>query len=286
MNNLDGEPSGLPSERFEPISIRYDGLTADQHQMELGQLGESLQGFAKVFAVAANYVSTGQPYLHYDALEVTVYASPVREHHCYEVLAVIRPIVESKEFWAAVVGGTATIFAAVLTYILSKRKSDEMKYLNEALQKSIAGNQATTEKLVNTIDKLADALAPSLRKALAPIDRSCTRIDLFSGPEKIQTLDTESKAAVAAARPKIADHAETFEGLFISFDIVSGSAKVQMQGAPEAVPAKVLDPVFSEANNPYASALASQRKLSFLAKAERDSHGVVVKLHIFDTDED
>ena len=271
---------------FAPISIRYEGREATAHQMELGQLGESLQGFAKVFAVAASFVSTGEPYVHYDALEVKVYATPVQDHHCYEVMAVIRPIVASKEFWAAVVVGAATVLVPVLTYILSKRRSDEMKFLNEALQKSIAGNQATTEKLVSTIDKLADALTASIRKALAPIDRSCTRIDLYSGSERIQSLDSESKSAVATARPKIADHTETFRGLFTSFDIVSGAAKVQLESVRDAVSAKVLDPVFDQPNNPYASALATQRLLTFLAKAERDANGVVVKLHVFDTGEE
>lgn len=42
------------------LSIRYEGGNADVHEIDLSQLGLSLQGFARVLAVSAHYVQTGK----------------------------------------------------------------------------------------------------------------------------------------------------------------------------------------------------------------------------------
>lgn len=259
---------------------------AAEHEMDLGLLGESLQGFAKAIAVTANLAVTGAPAFHYDALKVKVVAQPVDEHHCFEVWAVVKPIMESKEFWAGAIGAAATIFAPVIAYVLSSRKSEEMKHLSDALKQSMTGNQAVTEKLVATIEKMADALNPSVRKALAPIDKSCAQIDLYSGGQKIQSMDSDTKQAFANRTTKVADHSKTFSGLLSEFDMTNGNCKVQLDGEGERITAKVLDPVYSEPNNPYVVSMASQSMLKFLAKYETDADGAVTKLHIFDTAEE
>lgn len=275
----------LDAEAFAPISIRYEGLDAANHTLELGQLGESIQGFARTIAVVANFAYTGLPALHYDALDVKVLAVPVPEHHCFEIWAKIEPIVMTKEFWAAAAGSLGTLMGAVLTYILSSRKAEEMKYLSEALQKSMDGNQAVTEKLVSTVEKLADALNPAVRKALTPIDRSCSQIDIFQGQTKIQSMNSETKRAFASVGTKVADHSSTYKGLITEFNITTGACQVQLEGSDKTINGKISDPAYTQANNPYALALASKTPIGFLAKYEVDAAGELVKLHIFDTTE-
>lgn len=268
---------------FEPISIRYEGRLAASHEMDLWQLGESIQGFAKTIAVAANFAYTGSPAVHMDALKVQVMATPTEEHHCFEVSAVIRPLFESKEFWIGAMGAAATIFAPIITYILSSRKSEEMKHLSDALKQAMTGNHAVTERLVGTIEKLAEALNPSVRKALGPIGKSCNSIDIYEGGEKIHSMDSTTKASFANVGSKVADHTKVFTGVISEFDMANGSCKVLLDGAAERIAAKVVDPVFSNANNPYVLSMAAQQQIKFLAKYELDSDGNMVKLHIFDT---
>lgn len=273
------EPAPSHTE-FQPIIIRYEGLQAANHEIELQQLGESLQGFAKTIAVAAHLAHTGSAALHYDAMQVKVVAVPVHEHHCFEFWAVIKPIIESKEFFT---GAAAAVLTPVLAYIFSRRTSEEMKHLSDALKQSIGGNQAVTEKLVSTVEKLAEALSPSVRKALTPIDRSCTEIDIFQGRERIQSMDAETKKAFATSGSKVADHSATFTGVVTEFNITNGACQVQLENEPRPTPGRVLDPAFSEPNNPYATALATQQPISFLAKYEIDDAGNLLRLHIFDT---
>lgn len=60
----DGPPPEAPAlpTQTEPlrIELRYEGRDADAHEIELHQLGESLQGFGRVIAVAAHFSQTGQ----------------------------------------------------------------------------------------------------------------------------------------------------------------------------------------------------------------------------------
>lgn len=278
--------SGIPIPdyaAFEPVSIRYEGKIAASHEMDLWQLGESIQGFAKAIAVAANFAYTGSTAVHLDALKVQVIATPTEEHHCFEVMAVIRPLIESKEFWVGAMGAAATIFAPIITYILSSRKSEEMKHLSDALKQSMAGNQAITDRLVSTVEKLAEALNPSVRKALAPIGKSCNSIDLYEGGAKIHSMDATTKAAFANTGSKVADHTKVFLGVISEFDMTNGACKVLLDSAAERVTAKVVDPVYAQPNNPYVSSMAAQRQIKFLAKYELDADGNLVKLHIFDT---
>ncbi len=268
---------------FKPLVIRYDGNEASAHELDLHQLGESIQGFAKVFGAAGNLVITGQPTQHLDALSVRVVAVPVPEHHCFEVWAVLQPIIQSKELWAAVSGALLT---PTIAYILSRRTKEEMKHLSDALTLVLKGNQATTDKLLSTVEKLADALNPSVRKALSPIGRSCERVELYAGDEHVQSMDETTKAAFAARTTQVADHSSVYRGVISAFDMSTGVCKVLLDGDVETISARVVDPVFSDPNNPYALSMASKVSVRFLAKHEVDEAGKIVKLHIFDTAED
>ncbi len=53
---------GDPSSEIidEPIRIRYDGLDATNHELELGSLAESLRGLSRIISVTGNFVATGR----------------------------------------------------------------------------------------------------------------------------------------------------------------------------------------------------------------------------------
>lgn len=269
--------------QIAPLSIRYEGGDAANHEIDLRLLGESLQGFAKCFAAAANFVLTGEPAQHFDAMAVRVFARPTAKHNCFEVWSVVKPIVESKELWS---GAAGLVLSPIFSYIFGKRTAEEMKHLSDALQLSITGNQDTTAKLVATVQRLAEALNPSVRKALAPIDRTCDEIALYAGGDKVSSMDTETKNVFTARSSKVSDHSKIFKGVISEFDMQTGGCKVQLEGDDDRVSARVLDPVFSQPNNPYAEAMADVRAIRFLAKYELGEDGKLARLHILDTADD
>jgi len=48
------------SDVIDTLSIRYEGNDANEHQIDLNALGESLQGLARILAVSAHFAQTGK----------------------------------------------------------------------------------------------------------------------------------------------------------------------------------------------------------------------------------
>ena len=106
------------------ISIRYEGGDAEGHVVDLFQLGVSLQGFARIFAVCGNFVETGKYNKQFETLAVNVSAKETIERNCYEVLTTIQGIAESKELWT---GTGGVILGLLIQHVLGLRKEAEMK---------------------------------------------------------------------------------------------------------------------------------------------------------------
>ncbi|MDR5737163.1 hypothetical protein [Caballeronia sp. LZ016] len=64
-------------DEFPALAIRFEGNNAEQHELDLNQPGQSMQGFARIFAVSAHFLKTGKLSKHLDALDVQVLAIPV-----------------------------------------------------------------------------------------------------------------------------------------------------------------------------------------------------------------
>src|SRR3954465_9946534 len=77
---------------FEPIIIRYGGLTADDHYIDLGPVGVSLQGAAQLLGSAGTIVTTGQYARRASALQVRVLAGTAKEGS-WEIPAILMPII-------------------------------------------------------------------------------------------------------------------------------------------------------------------------------------------------
>jgi hypothetical protein len=284
------------------FSVRYEGRDAASHQIDLNQLGQSMQGFARIFALSANLLLTGRLSTQ---LDVHVVSLPVEEHHCFEVIAMVKSMATSKELWS---GAFGAVLAAVVQYVLSRRDQDDMKYLKEtirmaeelkegmAVQAALLAQErqhqvevrqlsGAVEKVLSAIDKLAHALRPAARQALTPIDRSCERIDLHANGERFISITTAHKRAFADADAIVSDHLTSYTGVISEFDMTSGTCMVTLDGDALRTPALVLDPIFNRPNNIYVGAMASAFPLRFLAKAELDPDGQPIKLYISDTAE-
>ncbi|MDR5879508.1 hypothetical protein [Caballeronia sp. LZ032] len=269
------------------LSVRYQGYDAIAHEIDLNQLGESIQGFARVISLCASVLATGRLPFHFDALDVSVVSLPVDEHHCFEVLAMVKSMATSKELWS---GAFGAVLAAVIQYVLSRRDQGNMKYLNEALQRSMQSNElnmtrlaTTVDKMMASIDKLTDILQPAARQALSPIERSCERIDLHLDGACFMSLNRTHKRTFAHAGRKLSEHLETYVGVISQFDMTTGACRVTLEGGSARLPAIVVDPAFNRPKNRYVEAMASRHSICFLAKADLDDEGHPLRLYISDT---
>lgn len=266
------------------LDIRYEGGDASNHEIDLNQLGESLQGMARIIAVAANFVATGKTARHFDALDVKVLAAPVPDHNCYQVATVVQGIVESKEFWGGAVSG---LIPFIIQFFLSRRDKEEMKHLADALKRQMElaseGNQKNVDSLVAVIDKLADSLKPSVKKALAPIGRSVTSVGLYEGDRKFHEIDVAAKNAMTGGMTSYSDHSKPYDVVITELDMTTGACKLSLEGQSDRISGQIADPAVTRPGNPYAEAMTAISLLSVLGKAEIDADGNIIKLYVLDT---
>lgn len=60
------------------FSLRFDGLDAEKHEIELNCLGESLKGFSKILATAGTFAITQKYTKNSAGHEVKVYAKEAK----------------------------------------------------------------------------------------------------------------------------------------------------------------------------------------------------------------
>lgn len=269
-------------DRWE-LSIRYEGGDAEVHSIDLSQLGQSLQGMARVLAVSAHFAQTGKYNKQYDTLSVKVVARPVEDHHCYEVSAAVMKVVANADvLWSGI--GTA-LFMAVVGYVFNRRKEEELKHLSAALQQSLGQQGEAQTRLLTTIEKLADALQPSVRQALAPVGQSVGSINIRPAGNTAASviLDAETKALSTASKENAITETRLFSGIISELDMINGACKVALESDPEnRVVSIITDPLVTRPRNPYAIAMSDLRPMKLTAKAEVDQDGCIVKLYISD----
>lgn len=264
------------------IPIRYDGLDAEKHEIELFALGESIQGIARILAVAGHFAATGQYGKQMQALDVRVLVTEPKAN-CFTMQAAME-FVHKYELFS---GLAAAIVTPLLAYIFARAANNraEMKAIKDSLDKVLAqgaaNNAEMVQRMMGTIDRLADALRPSVKSAVAPVGRTCTQMRIGSAP----VID---EAAADAIRSQEADELTAEQAWVVTIsemDRETGSAKVRFVDEAEEdstrFRARIIDPGFSTPGNPYLTAFATGKPLRVTGKASlRD--GEVQTLYITD----
>ncbi|HFF8944278.1 TPA: hypothetical protein ACGE6U_001754 [Serratia marcescens] len=275
------------------ISLRYDGLDAENHEIDLACLGESLKGFSKILATAGNFAVTQRYSKNVAGQGVKVYAKEARAN-CFTLDAVLNFVGQSQLFSGAV----GSILGALIPYIFSRnsQKKEEMKLLKDSLDKAIEalGNKdrATIDGLLAVIDKMAGELRPSVRQAVSPIGNTCREISVTTncGHEPAR-IDEEDKAVIDRLNDDEVIGLREYKVFITEFDAQRTTAKVILldDDSGRRVPAEINDPSVRKAGNPYITALnaylesqgAGSACITVTAKASMKK-GNISKLYIAD----
>ncbi|HGP0311622.1 DUF7946 domain-containing protein [Citrobacter freundii] len=257
------------------ITLRFDGKDAQNHEVELGVLGESFQGFAKVLSTAGNFAVSQKYYKKCNYQEVKVYARDPRAN-CFSIDAVTSFISQQQLFS----GLAAAILPLLIQYIFSRnaQKKEEMKLLKDSLDKAIEalGNKDkdTIQGLLNVIDKMATELRPAVRQAVSPIGNTCSTITIKSGESSTPLVITESdKEVIDRLEDDEVIPLREYQVLITEFDGVKKTAKIIFVGDDNAkrISAEISDPAVMKKENPYILALQA-----FMHAPNDPSAGVTV----------
>jgi hypothetical protein len=280
----------------ESLLIRYEGKDADRHVIDMMALGESMQGFGRIYSVVGHFVATGTYAKQWQALEVRAFATEPKAK-CFQLAVELQSIMQSQ----LMSGLAGSIITAIVSYIVARNsnKGEEMRHLRELLEKQLDSqtgrNDKTTDRLLLTIEKLADSLRSSLKQAVAPVGQTCRSIDLIPSPDSKApsiSIDEATKDAILSED----DDSEltglkSFTVIITEMDKERGTIKVRLlgqDGEPEPdedgssrVNAKIIDPAFDHPANAYIRHFASGDKLEVKGKASL-KEGVIRQLYLSD----
>lgn len=260
----------------EQIKIRYEGGDADRHELDMLELGESLQGFARLYSVVANFVETGVYSRQWKALEVRAYATEPKAK-CFEMGMLLS--------WASqtqvLSGLAAAVISPIIAYVLCRlsNQKEEMKHLREILEAQLKerhGNDSSLiSRMMDTIDRMADALRPAAKKALSPIGSSCHHIEAIGGGGT-RILDQAMKDAIQADEGDELTGEIALDILITELDVEKQTCKFRLvdepdqvdeEGSPLRFAGKITDPAIESQGNKYSMSLALGTQLKAKGKA-------------------
>lgn len=265
----DSKSAPIAQVHFEPIVVRYDGLDAEEHRIDLLDFSKSGEGIAKIISTVATFAHTGNYVSDNRSLECRTTIG-VAEENCYSFTAFVELIngIDGSPFATATLSG---IFLIAFQYVWNKvsGRNEEMRHLHDALIKSIEqlGRKDDQARLLDTIDKMATALIPAAKKVVRPIGRSCETIRFGNeNKEYFTRLDIDDKSAISGEEPEITAE-ETFKVIISELDMRRGTCKVSfLDNLDMRYNARISDPQIELADNPYSVSMSKKDLITIRAK--------------------
>lgn len=267
---------------IDKIEVCYDGLDAKNHIISASELAESMAGFARIFGTVYHFTTTGVYVKKAPAQDVKIYVTE-SQARCYSIFFEAWEIARQQQVFQGLIGNIAV---AVVTYIVAKAANGqgEMKHLAQALQTALAQNgqrdQAVLDRLLETVDKMADALRPSAKQAVAPIGGSCATVRV--GGQSGITLDAQDKANIMAESPVDITTERKWEAVITELDRENATGKARLDGDDDSrVPLTITDPAFKATGSVYLRAFVDAARITLMGKAEM-SEGEIKRLYVSD----
>lgn len=259
------------SVEFVEVPVTYDGKMADEHKIDLFSLGVSLQGVARVLAVSSNFVVTGDYAKQFGSQGVKVYASEPRAK-CFELSAIIE-FAQQQQLFS---GFGVALFGGIISFVVAKASGnrEEMKLLSQRLEQAIKelGNrdQQVIDRMMSTIERMADALRPSVRNAVEPVGRECDTLTIGrKGDPGITVVDKATRDAIWSEGDVTLTDLREWEVVFTELDKESKTGKVRLVSdeSNARIKAEVSDPAFLMPDNKYLASYAHNQAVIIKAKA-------------------
>ena len=274
-----------------PIIIRFDGMDADRHELELSGLAHSLSGISRLIAFSSNFAITGELAPRRNHQKVRIVARPPSDG-CFIINAYVQFAHHHPMFRDYSIAVAAPLTCTILGYIFLRAagKKEEMKLLSRALETAIrelgSRDQPTIDRLLGTIDKMAGDLLPAVRRSVASVGESARTLTMGAASGGYKTrIDEADKAAIVSPAGLSVDDERAYRVLISELDMQTGSCHVALasEGGSPRYLARITDPECSLPNNAYVLAMAAQEFLGVRAKATiRD--GAIERLFISNYD--
>jgi len=270
----------------ESLVIRFDGLEAEAHEIDLFSLGASLQGLARIAGTAGTFALTQKYSKYFIAHDVKVLAKEAKAN-CFS-MSLAWTFVQQHQILAGSFGAIAVpLVGYIMAYNANKR--EEMKLLKEALETAIhqLGNrdQAVISRLLDTVDRMSIDLHASVKQVVSPLGKSAKTVTIYSPANSLSTTLNEDDAEVIN-KNEDDEITETKDlvVLITELDLKLGSCKVTIGDSKsnQRINAVITDPLLRNVNNIYSLAFAAGERIAVKAKLQMND-GEITKIYISDT---
>lgn len=265
---------------FDPIPIRYEGIDADRHEIELGSFGESIQGISRILATTGNFALTETFVKKLPAHDVRVLVRTT-DHHCFEVVAVLKSVLQHPIGGVVFSGIGTALLTALVSYVFAKAsgRKQEMEHLRSVLEVAIKelGNrdQKHIDRLLQVIEKMSDALSPSARKAVSPVGESCANMRIGKGEHNPIIIDKATKDSMFEMDEKEILPEKIYHIKIREIDLDKKTCRIviiedgntEEEDAQDRIKGIITDPAIGVPNNIYVSSMALDESIHIKAKA-------------------
>jgi hypothetical protein len=273
------------------IVLRYDGLDADKHAIDLNQLGQSIQGAAKLLGSAGHIAVTGQFAKQQQALSVRVLAGPAQAN-CYEFAALLMTIGPAgplifPSMRDAAYAAMKKAVTGVVNYTLAKigGRRSEAEIAADVAKTALAEMGHTSRTVVEAMERAVSSLRPAARAFVAPVGQSCSLAQIGTSTDGALSIDKLTRDVIDAPEPMEIGPVASYEILISELDLKNRSCKFSLhdQDDPDnRFNGEITDPLIDTPDNPYSRAFNQQAWLAVSAKP-RLRDGEVERLYISDT---
>jgi hypothetical protein len=279
---------------LEPINLTYRGNEADDHRIDLIQVGHSLAGVGRLYNSVIHFYFHGTvPPRNFRPIIRTYTAEPTAGCVNFVLLASI--LSEHLPTYSEILFKfSKKAIAKLLGAIFAKRTGNtgamekaldviaKMHEDNVSLMKTVVHDGARTkDQLIQLVGQLATNNRPAMADMVAPVGSSCRSVTHFDQtPERV--IIDEPIAAVMRSKEdlEVGDQIE-IRAVILGVDTVTGQCRVRFLDDSGVARGKITDPSLKSPHNVYTAALDTKQVVVLTAKPiNRD--GELTKLYISD----
>lgn len=277
-----------------PMNLTYRGLDADEHQIDLVQVGQSLQGVGRLYNSVAHF------YFHGKILErrtnplIRTYTGRA-EPGCVNFVLLMSTVAGYLPTYSEIIRHYATEAVSKLVEAVFARRTrnealmekiidtfQDMHDKNSSLMQAVLNDQRVTkDRMFDIIDRLTKNNSSAMSNMVAPVGQTCRSITHFNGTPHEIVVD-EPTADVMRSREELEVGAQTeFTAEIIGVNRKTGTCHIRLQDGLEPKYCKITDPSLNTPHNVYTKALYDQSLVILVAKPVLQN-GEIKTLYISD----
>lgn len=264
------------------INIRFDGLDADDHVIDMRLFGEAMIGLERTLSAGLNAVASGGVGPR-SKMMLVIKATPPRDG-CVQFDAVVElaqgtlPILKPALMLAGGEIAKRLVSAVIKRFGGSKKQSDsEVEKVLDLLTLEKDDRQRERENIIAVIDRLR----PAAVQMMAPVGRSAEKLTIAADNDDAPSaFDVPMAQALRSRNDLEVSEMQPMRLRVDGITVHTRTLKVEDPNVPgRYVTAEVRDPAFTDGENVYTQSVT--KMIDVQAKATY-REGLLHRIHIMD----